>query len=131
MYLSFYNSVVTAMAKGKGNIHIPKESKVTSMSVEEATTLKAPYPNSCFSILVKSRRFIFSVESVFCMENWIWILDGKLTAALPIFATLDLRREDEKETTFEPLSVSADECIVKFSLVLTDITLEVLLQTDN
>jgi len=133
MYLSFYTSVVFAMerqSKGKGNIHIPKESKVFPMSVEEARTLKAPHPYWCFSILVNTRKFIFSVESVSCMENWIFILQSKLAAEFPIFATLDLL-EDEKETTFEPLSVSADERTVKDSLVLTDITCETLLQTDN
>jgi len=133
MYLSFYNSVVISLerqSKGKGIIHIPKESKVVLMSVEEATALKAPYPNWCFSILVNNKKFTFSVESVSCMENWILILESKLAAEFPIFATLDFH-EDEKETTFEPLSVSADKPTVKYSLVLSDITLETLLQTDN
>jgi len=70
LFLSFYNSVrdsVDSQSKGNGGIHILKDSRAVQLSVEKATDLNAPYTNSCFSIIVNSRKCTFFTETVTCM----------------------------------------------------------------
>jgi len=132
LFLSFYNSVKDSMdsQSKNGGIHIPRETKVVHLSVEEASNLNAPYTHYCFSINVSSKKLTFCTETITCMWNWIWILESCLVAKC-LDSTTNLSNNNEKVKFISLISRMKDERIMKASFVLTDRMWETLWQTDN
>jgi len=133
--LSYYGSSRDAMDKQpKGEVRLDKGTKVNPLTKEEATKLKAPSIDCCFSIMVKSRKLVFCTETVSTMENWVRILQEELEAELPKFKNLvipDIFCDDEKGPPEDWEREDLNDEGNYQSLVMTDVMWETLLQTDN
>lgn len=134
LILSHYGSTKDAMDKQpKGELRLEMGTKVTPLTEEEATKLKAPSVDCCFSIVVKSRKLVFCTETVSMMENWVRILREELEAEMDELDVVvpNLFLDDEKEPPEElQLQTLIDESKYQ-SLEMNDVIWETLLQTDN
>jgi len=134
LILSHYGSTKDAMDKQpKGEIRLEKGTKVISLTEEEATKLKAPSVDCCFSIVVKSRKSVFCTETIPMMENWVRILREELEAEIDELDVVvpNLFLDDEKEP---PEELQLENLISESkyqSLEMNDVIWETLLQTDN